>query len=100
VRVALEPGDLGLYHVILAGRQIEFRFQPKDERHLPTVLASMTAKYLRELAMLPFNVFWQRHIPELKATAGYYNDAQRFFTEIQTARRRLKIAPRLVWRER
>jgi len=100
VRVSLETGDLGIYHVLHAGRQIEFRFQPKGERHLPTALASMTAKYLRELAMRPFNVFWQRHIPELKATAGYYNDAQRFFTEIQTARRRLKIAPRLVWRER
>jgi hypothetical protein len=100
VRVALETADLGIYHVRHAGRQIEFRFQPKGERHLPTALASMTAKYLRELAMRPFNAFWQRHIPELKPTAGYSTDAQRFYNEIQIARRRLKIAPRLVWRER
>jgi hypothetical protein len=100
VRVSLETAELGIYHVRYAGRQIEFRFQPKGERHLPTALASMTAKYLRELAMRPFNAFWQRHIPDLKATAGYYNDAVRFYDEIQTARRRLKIAPRLVWRDR
>jgi len=100
VRVSLETTDLGVYHVRHAGRQIEFRFQPKGERHLPTALASMTAKYLRELAMRPFNAFWQRHIPELKPTAGYYTDAQRFFNAIQPVRRRLKISPRLVWRER
>jgi hypothetical protein len=100
VRVSLETAGLGIYHVRHAGRQIEFRFQPKGERHLPTALASMTAKYLRELAMRPFNAFWQRHIPELRATAGYATDAQRFLDEIQGARRRLKIDPRLFWRER
>jgi len=89
---------LGVYHVRHAKRQIEFRFQPKGERHLPTALASMTAKYLRELAMRPFNAFWQRHVPDLKATAGYYNDAQRFFDEIRSARRKLKIKDAVMWR--
>ena len=31
----------------------------------------MASKYLRELAMRPFNEFWSRHVPELKPTAGY-----------------------------
>jgi hypothetical protein len=100
VRVVLETAQLGVYYVRHADRQIEFRFQPKGERHLPTALASMTAKYLRELAMRPFNAFWQRHVPDLKPTAGYYNDGQRFYDQIQAARRRLKIAPRDVWRSR
>jgi len=100
VRVVLETAQLGVYHIRHADRQIEFRFQPKGERHLPTALASMTAKYLRELAMRPFNAFWQRHVPDLKPTAGYYNDGQRFYDQIQSARRRLKIAPRDVWRSR
>jgi hypothetical protein len=100
VRVSLETANLGVYYVRHAGRQIEFRFQPKGERHLPTALASMTAKYLRELAMRPFNAFWRRHVPELKPTAGYYNDAQRFYGEIRPARRQLKIAPRDIWRSR
>jgi hypothetical protein len=100
VLVKFEAANLGIYEVRHAGRAIEFRFQPKGERHLPTALASMTAKYLRELAMRPFNAFWQRHVPELKATAGYPSDAQRFFSDIQAARRRLKIADAILWRER
>jgi len=100
VLARIETADLGFYQVRHAGRAIEFRFQPKGERHLPTALASMTAKYLRELAMRPFNAFWQRHVPELKATAGYNTDALRFFKDIQSARKRLKIADALMWRER
>jgi ribonuclease HII len=96
----IEAADLGVYQVRHAGRTIEFRFQPKGERHLPTALASMTAKYLRELAMRPFNAFWQRHVPELKATAGYNSDATRFYKDIRAARKRLKIADSLMWRER
>jgi len=100
VCVRHESAELGIYELRYGGRKIEFRFQPKGERHLPTALASMTAKYLRELAMRPFNAFWQRHIPDLKPTAGYYNDAQRFYTAIRPVRLRLKIAPHLVWRKR
>ena len=100
VLVRQENAELGVYHVQHAGRRIEFRFQPKGERHLPTALASMTAKYLRELAMRPFNAFWQQHVPDLKPTAGYPTDALRFYDDIRTARRRLKIADRVLWRER
>ena len=66
---------------------VEFRFQPKGERHLPTALASMTAKYLRELAMRPFNAFWQRHVPGLAPTAGYPSDSRRFWNEIRARTR-------------
>jgi hypothetical protein len=100
VRVLVERGDLGVYEVRHAGRRVEFRFQPKGERHLPTALASMTAKYLRELAMRPFNAFWQRQVPDLKPTAGYNTDAQRFYGQIRGACRRMKVAKQVVWRER
>jgi ribonuclease HII len=100
VLVRQEGAELGIYQVQHAGRPIEFRFQPKGERHLPTALASMTAKYLRELAMRPFNAFWRQHVPDLKPTAGYPTDAQRFYDDIRTVRRRLKIADRVLWRER
>jgi hypothetical protein len=100
VIVRHESAELGVYNVRHTGRSIEFRFQPKGERHLPTALASMTAKYLRELAMRPFNDFWQRHVPDLKPTAGYPTDAGRFYDAISKARRRLKIANHVLWRER
>lgn len=98
VLVRVEEAELGLYEVRHQGRQIEFRFQPKGEKHLPTALASMTAKYLRELAMRPFNAFWQRQVEGLRPTAGYAGDAGRFFEEIREARQKLKIAEEVMWR--
>ena len=100
VCVKHESAELGIYDVRYAGRSIQFRFQPKGERHLPTALASMTAKYLRELAMRPFNAFWQRHVPDLKPTAGYPTDSRRFFDDIRLAQQRLGIEDTMVWRER
>ena len=61
----------------------------------------MTAKYLRELAMRPFNAFWQRHVPELKATAGYNTDALRFFKDIRVrAEAAQNCGLHVMWRER
>lgn len=100
VRVRQESAALSVYQVTAAGRAVEFRFQPKGEEHLPTALASMTAKYLREQAMQPFNAFWQRHVPGLAPTAGYPGDARRFWNQIEPARAKLQIADALMWRER
>ena len=46
-------------------------FRMNGERFLPTALASMTAKYLRELSMRAFNEFWSAHVRDLRPTAGY-----------------------------
>ncbi len=100
VRVKQETAELSVYELNSGGRQIEFRFLEKGERMLPTALASMTAKYLRELAMRPFNAFWRRHVPGLKPTAGYPADARRFVEEIRAAQRKLKIDDCDLWRER
>lgn len=100
VRPGLESGSLSTYGVRLRGQAVEFRFQPQGECQLPTALASMTAKYLRELAMRPFNAFWQRHVAGLKPTAGYYTDAQRFISEIRAAQERLAVPDHTLWRER
>lgn len=53
-----------------------------DQHHMPVALASMTAKYVRELLMQRFNAYWQALLPELAPTAGYHTDAQRFLREI------------------
>lgn len=75
-------------------------FQVNGERFLPTALASMTAKYLRELSMQAFNEFWRGHVPQLKPTAGYYRDAWRFKKEIAAKQQELKIDDHCIWRER
>ena len=75
-------------------------FRMKGERFLPTALASMTAKYLRELSMRAFNQFWAARIPDLKPTAGYPNDARRFRKAIASAQRELRIDDHFIWRNR
>ena len=78
----------------------ELRFQPRAEEHGPVALASMTAKYLRELAMHQFNAFWRGHLPGIKPTQGYPLDAKRFRAEIADAQRRLEMSDDVLWRER
>ena len=78
----------------------ELRFQPRAEEYGPVALASMTAKYLRELAMHQFNAFWRRHLPDIKPTQGYPLDAKRFRAEIVETQRKLEITDDVLWRER
>jgi ribonuclease HII len=54
-----------------------------DQQHLPVALASMLAKYVRELLMERFNEYWRRWLPDLCPTAGYYTDARRFLGDIR-----------------
>jgi hypothetical protein len=48
---------------------------------LETALASLFAKYAREAAMVLFNRYWQSRA-EIKKTAGYYTDGQRFIKDL------------------
>ncbi|MBN1394202.1 MAG: hypothetical protein JW959_04205 [Pirellulales bacterium] len=79
-------------------RRVEVCVRTKAESCLPAALASMASKYLRELAMRAFNVFWRRHLPELKPTAGYPLDAKRFRADIAEQQRRLHIDDYILWR--
>ena len=54
-----------------------------DSRHLSTALASMTAKYVRELAMARLNRYWCGRSPGLAPTAGYGLDAKRWLREVE-----------------
>ncbi len=54
-----------------------------DQQYLPIALASMLAKYVRELLMGRFNAYWHGLYPDLRPTAGYYSDARRFLDDIR-----------------
>ncbi len=86
------------YRWTFGGRSIDIRFCVKGERWVPVALASMTAKYLREVAMRVFNAYWCRHIPGLHPTAGYPQDAKRFRREIDAKRSELGIEEHCLWR--
>ncbi|MDB5391817.1 MAG: ribonuclease [Planctomycetaceae bacterium] len=79
---------------------LEICFQTRAEEHLPVALASMACKYLRESTMELFNRFWQSHLPELKQTKGYPQDARRFRDEIAATQLRLGIDDLDLWRNR
>ncbi len=96
--VCVEGRQRSAYRVGPVERRVEICFQPKAEAHLPAALASMTAKYLRELAMRAWNEFWRRLVPGLAPTAGYPQDAVRFKSEIAAAQSRLGIDDNLLWR--
>lgn len=81
-------------------RQVEVHFLARGEQLLPVALASMVAKYLRELAMGAFNDYWLARVPNLRPTAGYPVDARRFVAAIRDAQRRLGIAETMLWRTR
>jgi ribonuclease HII len=62
-----------------------------EERNLPVALASMAAKFARELHMRRLNAFFARHVPGLAPTAGYVQDGRRFVEEVAPAAERLGI---------
>jgi ribonuclease HII len=80
--------------------RVHCRFRMQGEAFLPTALASMTAKYLRELSMRAFNEFWCARVSGLRPTAGYPADAPRFKREIEAMQRALGIDDHVLWRNR
>lgn len=86
VEVITESAAVSCYHLRVASREIEVQFMPEAEsHHLPVALASMLAKYVRELAMARFNRHWCSRLPDLKPTAGYRGDAWRWLRDAAPA---------------
>ncbi len=89
------------YSVLGLEREVRLTFQPRaDAEHFCVALASMVSKYLRELFMLEFNRFWRTHVPDLKPTAGYPGDAERFYRQIQETAARLNLSRESLWRRK
>lgn len=100
VEVRRESRAVSEYRCGPPQRRVEIAFRTGGEEFLPVALASMTAKYLRELSMRAFNAFWQAEVPQLRPTAGYAVDAKRFRRDIAATQHRLGIADRVLWRNR
>ena len=92
----LEETPLRSAYRLGPGRSIEFTVG--GEARLPVAVASMTAKYVRELAMLAFNAFWGARQPGLVATAGYPVDAGRWRQDATAAVDRSGVAWDAIWR--
>ena len=94
-----ESRDESFYQIGDGPRRRELVFRAKaDAGFLPSALASMVSKYLRELAMRAFNEFWTNQVVGLKPTAGYPVDAKRFKKQIEPTQKKLGIDDKVLWR--
>ncbi|MGH7162041.1 MAG: hypothetical protein ACREID_01050, partial [Planctomycetota bacterium] len=79
-----ETAGLSRYRLTLGGRDVAISFRAKADAHdPPAALASMAAKYVRELFMEALNRFFLGRLPGLRPTAGYYADGLRFLSEVE-----------------
>ena len=86
IQIVAESDRISRYTVQAHDISFGIGFEVDSESaHLPVALASMAAKYARELAMLRFNRYWTNQLPELKPTAGYYKDAKRWLKQADAA---------------
>ena len=96
VRTLVETAASSAYEIPAAEVQIEFTVG--GEARVPVALASMTAKYVREVAMAAFNAHWTTLEPGLRPTAGYPVDARRWREEAAAILARLAIPSDTLWR--
>lgn len=81
VRTIAESETRSTYAV---GDDLVVTFEVEAEtRHLPVALASMAAKYAREVSMRRLNAFFTARRPGLAPTAGYVEDGRRFLAEVK-----------------
>ncbi len=100
IEVLRESAGESVYRWGSGDRRVEAIFRAGGEAFLPAALASMTSKYLRELAMRAFNEFWCGRVNGLRPTAGYPTDADRFRTAVGPTQQALGIDDHIMWRTR
>ncbi|MCL2329720.1 MAG: hypothetical protein FWC56_00275 [Phycisphaerae bacterium] len=87
------------YQIMRGGVPWTIRFLVEGETHqLPIALASIFSKYIRELFMICFNRYWCGQQPDLRPTAGYSQDGQRFLADIEALLTKMSIDRHLLVR--
>ena len=96
VQAVTETATHSVYDLPAAACRVEFTVG--GEARAPVAVASMTAKYVRELAMRAFNAHWCGLAPTLAPTAGYPVDAARWRVQAAAAVTAAGIPWDAVWR--
>ncbi len=83
------------YRILNLDREVTVSFRPRaDGESVCVALASMFAKYLREVCMMQFNAFWAKYVPGASSQRpGNPLDAKRFYAEIRPAMESLGTEP-------
>ena len=91
-----ETAERSVYELPAAATRVEFCVG--GESRLPVALASMTAKYVREVMMRAFNDHWSARCPGLEPTAGYPVDAARWRLQAAVAVEHAGVPWDAIWR--
>lgn len=84
LRILCQSQSASSYELKGKDKRVKLHFVVRaDDRFFPVCLASMVSKYLRELLVANINRYFVKYLPELKPTAGYWQDGQRFIKEIK-----------------
>ena len=89
-----ESPERSAYTLEAGDRTMTVMFRVEAEQaHMPVALASMAAKYTRELLMARFNAWFTQRRPDIPPTKGYGSDAKRFAQDLQPHLTALGIDP-------
>ena len=84
LKILRESHAASSYELQADGKQMRLHFiVGADERFLPTSLASMISKYLRELLVDNINRYFGGFHADLRPTAGYWKDGLRFIDDLK-----------------
>ncbi len=83
VEIVKETRQQSVYRWNQRNQNCEIRFTARGEGQMAVALASMVSKYVREVFMVAWNDYWRSHVPNIKPTKGYPQDARRFLGEIE-----------------
>ena len=101
LRIIEEDKDASVYQLNKGKLSWQIQFETKSEtKHLPVALASIYAKYVRELFMKLLNAYWAEQVQGLEPTAGYYTDGKRFLNDIDSACKKLGTPMNMLVRSR
>jgi hypothetical protein len=82
-----EDDSLSSYELLGRGKTLRIHFPVGAEmRCLPVALASMLSKYVREVLNESMNRFFCNECADLRPTAGYWQDGQRFIKDLKSRR--------------
>ena len=96
-----ETAEVSAYRLRAQGRDVAIEFRCRAEAADPPVaLASVAAKYVRELFMQALNEYFAARVAGLRPTAGYHGDGERFLAEVEPVLRRVAGSPRALARMR
>ena len=83
IAVLEQTPERSRYELAAGDRAMHISFETEaEDRHMPVALASMTAKYTRELLMTRLNRYFTARVDGLQPSAGYGTDGNRFLNDL------------------